>query len=131
MKYRTGESGNPAGRPKGIPDKRSTLRALLEPHAQELVGKVVELAKAGDTAALRMCIDRLIPPIKAKDTAANIRSLEGTLTDQARTILAALTGGDLTPDEASTLMQTVAAQARLIEVDELERRVAALEALNN
>jgi uncharacterized protein DUF5681 len=131
MKYQKGESGNPDGRPKGIPDKRSALRTLLEPHAQALVKKVVELAKQGDTTALRMCIDRLIPPVKAKDMPVEIGSLDGALADQGRTVFAALSAGTITPDEANALMQAVAAQARIIEVDELEKRVAALESLKS
>jgi hypothetical protein len=131
MKYQKGESGNPAGRPKGIPDKRSALRTLLEPHAEELVQKVVDLAKQGDTAALRICIDRLIPAVKAKDTPVEIGDLDGSLADQGRTVLDALSTGTITPDEANALMQAVAAQARIVEVDELEKRVAELEARNS
>jgi hypothetical protein len=63
--FTKGQSGNPAGKPKGAKDKRTELRALLRPHAEDLVAKAVELAKAGDTTALRICIDRLIPPIRA------------------------------------------------------------------
>ena len=63
MKFKPGQSGNPAGKPKGVKDRRTELRALLVPHAQELIDKVVALAKAGDTTALRILIDRLIPPI--------------------------------------------------------------------
>ena len=56
MQYERGQSGNPAGRPVGINDKRLAMRELLEPHAEELVAKVVEMAKTGDTAALRICM---------------------------------------------------------------------------
>jgi hypothetical protein len=128
--YQKGTSGNPEGRPPGIQDKRTALRPLLEPHAEELVQKVVDLAKQGDTTALRICIDRLIPPVKAKDTPVEIGSLEGALADQGRTVLGALSAGTITPDEANALMQAVAAQARIIETDELEKRIAALEARN-
>jgi hypothetical protein len=131
MPFEKGKSGNPEGRPKGIKDKRLAFRALFEPHAKAIVEKVIELAKTGDTAALRICIDRLVPPIKAKDMPVEIDGFEGGLADQGRTVLAALSQGRITPDEASTLMQTVAAQARITEVDELEKRVADLEARNS
>ena len=45
MQWEKGESGNPAGRPAGIKDKRTAMRELLLPHAEELVAKVVEMAK--------------------------------------------------------------------------------------
>lgn len=46
MPFQQGQSGNPDGRPPGIRDKRVAMRELLAPHAEELVAKVVEMAKA-------------------------------------------------------------------------------------
>lgn len=65
--FEKGQSGNPAGRPKGIADKRTELKSLLEPHAPALVQKVVEKALNGDMQALKICIDRLIPPAKVQN----------------------------------------------------------------
>ena len=42
-------------------------------------------------------------------------------------MLEALSGGEITPSQAATVMQAISAQARIVEVDELEQRVAALE----
>lgn len=65
MTFKAGQSGNPKGRPKGSKDKRTELRELLEPHAPELIQKAVDMALGGDVSALKMCLDRLIPPIKS------------------------------------------------------------------
>ena len=64
-KFVKGKSGNPKGRPKGIPDKRTALKDLLKPHAEELVNKAMELVRAGDVAALRLCMERLIPKVSS------------------------------------------------------------------
>src|SRR5260370_6780136 len=58
-----GQSGCPAGKPKGA-RHRSTLaaEALLDGEAEQLMRKTVELALGGDTIALRLCLDRIIPP---------------------------------------------------------------------
>jgi hypothetical protein len=127
MKYKKGQSGNEAGRPRGIPDRRTALRELLQPHAEALVNKAVELAQAGDTTALRICIDRLIPPVKARDESVDLGPLGESLAEQGKTVLEALAAGAITPDQAATMMSAIAAQARIVEVDELEKRVAALE----
>lgn len=128
MKYQKGRSGNPNGRPPGIRDKRTELRRLLEPHAEELVRKAVELAKGGDGAAMRLCLDRLIPTLKARDEPApgfGVGADAGA--DLGRAILRAMAAGDVTPDQASAMMAAISAHSRIVEVDELERRVAALE----
>lgn len=127
MKFRKGQSGNPKGRPKGIMDKRVALRALLEPHTPQLVATVVNKALEGDMAAARICMERLIPPIKAQDLPVKIGPLGETLAEQARALVAAAASGRITPDQAASLMSAIAAQARIVEADELARRVAALE----
>lgn len=68
MTFKSGKSGNPNGRPKGVIDKRTQLRSLLQPHAEDLVNKLIERAKLGDSWAMKLCIDRLIPPIKKDDS---------------------------------------------------------------
>jgi hypothetical protein len=126
--WEQGQSGNPAGRPKGIKDKRTAMRELLEPHADELVTKVVEMAKAGDTTALRICIDRLIPPAKAREEPVSLPLATGSLAEKGQAVLAALGEGAIAPDVATAILQGIAAQARIVEVDEIEKRLAALEA---
>ena len=129
-RFKKGESGNPAGRPKGIQDKRTALRSFLEPHAEELVQKAKDLALEGDTTALRLCLERLVAPIKIKDEPVELEGLEGSqsLVEQGQAIINALAKAQLTPSEAATLMQSVATQARIIEVEELDRRLSVLEA---
>ncbi|KVO84036.1 hypothetical protein WL78_23970 [Burkholderia ubonensis] len=125
--FKKGQSGNPAGKPKGARDKRTALRELLQPHAADLVAKAVELAKAGDTTALRICIDRCIPAIKAKDAPVDLPDLTGSLAEQGQAVMRAMAAGRITPDEANAVMQVISAQARIIEVDEFEKRLAVLE----
>ena len=125
--FKKGVSGNPAGRPRCIKDRRTALRALLEPHAETLVAKAVSLALEGDTTALRICIDRLIPSMKAKDDRVELDLLEGSLSERGNAILNAATRGELTPDQTVTLMQALATQARIVEVSDLEERLQRLE----
>lgn len=127
MAFEPGQSGNPSGRPRGIRDKRIEMRDLLVPHAPDLVAKAVEMAKAGDAAALRICLDRLIPPANAKDDPVSLPSMEGSMADSSRIVIKALADGDLTPEEAGIILQALASQARIIEADEIEKRLTALE----
>jgi hypothetical protein len=126
-KYRKGKSGNPRGRPKGVPDRRTQFRSLIAERAEDLVRKVVEKALEGDATALRLCLERICPPLRPRDEPVSLAAFEGTLSDQGRAILVAMASGDLTPQQAGELLAALGSQARLVEADELERRIAALE----
>jgi hypothetical protein len=61
--FEAGHSGNPNGRPKGARNKATVMvEQLLDGELDALVRKLIEKAKAGDIAALRLCLDRLLPP---------------------------------------------------------------------
>src|ERR1700721_3212046 len=63
--FQPGQSGNPSGRPKGSRNAATlALESLLDGQAVALTRKAVELALAGDIAALRLCLDRILPPRK-------------------------------------------------------------------
>ena len=127
--FTKGKSGNPSGRPRGIQDKRTALRDLLTPHAPDLVAKAVELAMKGDTTALRMCIDRLIPPLKAQAIKAQLDA-SGSLSERGEAILKATTAGELDPATGNSLIGALATQAKLLEVTAIEERLTALEERN-
>ena len=65
--FQPGQSGNPAGKPKGARN-RATLaaEALLDGEATALTRKAIELALAGDSTALRLCLERLLPARKER-----------------------------------------------------------------
>jgi polyhydroxyalkanoate synthesis regulator phasin len=107
-------------------------RAMLEPYAEDLIQQVVDLAKGGDMAALKLCLDRLCAPLRATDRLITIEGMESCkeLSDKGDLILVRVATGDITPTEASSLMGAISSQAKIIEADELERRVSELENRN-
>ena len=125
-KFKPGQSGNPKGRPRGTATT-AKLRALLEPHAKDLVKRAVELALKGDVTALRLCLERLVAPIKATDEPVELRGLKGTLTEQGAAVIQAVASSQVTPEQAATLLQALAAQAKIEEADKLEKRISELE----
>lgn len=55
-------AGNP-GKPRGTRHKATQAAlALLDGEAGALTRKAVEMALAGDTTALRLCLERIAPP---------------------------------------------------------------------
>jgi len=103
-RFKPGHSGNPNGRPKGSLNATTlAAQALLDGEAEILARKAIELAKGGDLAALRLCIDRLVPPRKDRPVPFDLPKIESAR-DAANAISAVLTAvstGDLTPAEAS------------------------------
>ena len=122
--------GNP-GRPRGA-RHRATLaaEALLDGEVEALTRKAVDLALAGDLAALRLCMERILPPRRDRPVSLALPHLRGAVDAVAAmaAINAAVADGGLTPTEAGGLASLVAAYVKAIEVSELERRMAALEA---
>jgi len=60
--FQPGRSGNPRGRPKGSRNATTLmLEALLEGEAEAIGRKLIEMAKAGDSRALKAGFDRLLP----------------------------------------------------------------------
>ena len=113
--FKPGQSGNPKGKPKGTRHKATrAAQALLEGEAEALSRKAVELALAGDTTALRLCLERIAPPRKDAPLRMDLPELY-TAADAAgalRAIVAAVATGELTPSEGAALTGLVEADRR-------------------
>ncbi|MGQ4879820.1 DUF5681 domain-containing protein [Billgrantia sp. LNSP4103-1] len=123
-----GTTGNPGGRPR----KADELRSLLEGDAKDVARKVIEAAKGGDMQACRIVVERILPPVRpAHACVAFDFDADASLTDQSRQILAAVAEGKLPPDQGKALLDGIAALSRVTEMDELARRIAAIEEQSN
>ena len=127
MGFKKGQSGNLKGRPPGTGCVQQ-LRALLEPRAPELVDKAIALAMSGDTTALKLCLERICPPVKVRDDPVKLElPEEGGITEIGRAVIAAMADGTLTPAECGSILGALGVQAKLAEIDEVEKRLRALE----
>ena len=126
-RWKPGESGNPKGRARGSGEV-GRLRESIAQHVPDIIAKLVAAATAGDAAAARLLLERVIPPIKAAELPTPMDLPDGSLADQGRAVLAAAGSGDLAPGQAAQLLAGLGALAKLIETDELAARIAALEA---
>lgn len=129
-RFKPGQSGNPAGKPKGARHKTTlAIEAILDGDAEALTRKAVELALAGDMVALRLCLDRLAPVRRDRPVTFDLPKIETVddLPKATQAIMEAVAGGELTPSEAAELGKLVDAHAKAIEVTDLHRRLAALE----
>jgi len=125
-----GRSGNPEGRPLGARNAATVIaEGLLDGEAAILTRTAIDLAKGGNVTALRLCLDRLLPP--RRDRPVNFKIPVLNSADDASKVMSAVTtavaSGELTPTEAGELSRVVEAYVKALEVTEIERRLKALE----
>ncbi|GGA69114.1 hypothetical protein GCM10011521_04160 [Arenimonas soli] len=128
-KFVPGKSGNPAGRPKGSRNRLSVLRDSLvtATEAREVVAKLVESAKAGDTQAASILMDRLWPKLKSQAPALAVPLPDGDLADQAETVVREMAAGMIPVADAGQMLAALASVARIKETVDFEKRLDALE----
>ena len=125
-RWKKGESGNPKGRPKGT-GEIGRLRAAIAKSLPDILGTLIEKAQAGDVQAARLLLERALPAVKPVEQPEAV-PLEGeTLTAKGEAVLRLLAAGELGPGQAAALLGAIAQLGRVVEIDELARRVEALE----
>lgn len=128
--FEEGQSGNPAGRPKGARNRTTlAMQALLEGEAEALTRKAIEMAQEGDAVAMRMCLDRLLPVRKDRHVSFDLPTIETTadIPKATAALLHAVSSGEITPSEAADIGRAVEAHAKTIEVRDLQDRIERLE----
>lgn len=127
MAYQKGESGNPAGRPRGS-ETASKIRAQIDSALPDILNSVIENARNGDMAAAKLLIDRVCPTLKPQALIINLPT-DGTLVEQGNSIIQAALSGQVPPDVGSQLITALSHQGKLIELQELRERLVRLEKL--
>ena len=130
MPFQKGQSGNPAGRPRGALNRATALtQNLLSEYAESIAIKVIELAMQGDRTAVRVCMDRLAPVIKHQPIAVELPPIEkpADSVEAAASIAAAVAAGDLTATEAAELAKVVEVYVRALESRGFNERLSKLE----
>ncbi|STX37711.1 DUF5681 domain-containing protein [Legionella feeleii] len=126
-KFKKGQSGNPGGKKPGTINKRTQLGKLLEPYAEDLVIKAVELALAGDVHAIKICLDRLIPkatnlPVQFEMNGIDIDSLDN-LSIIGKRIMTLIASGNITPEDGQRVIGVLDAQRKFIEHVDIVRKL--------
>jgi hypothetical protein len=128
--FATGNNANPGGRPRGARHRVTrAIEELFEGEHEALTRKAIEKALEGDMTALRLCLDRLAPPRKDAPISTDlpiVRNARDAL-EASAALLAAVSAGEVTPDEGGRVMALLTAHKGILETADLEARIAALE----
>jgi hypothetical protein len=126
--FEKGRSGNPGGRRQGSRNKATlAAAALLAGESEALTRKAVEMALAGDPTAMRLCMERVLPPCRERTVRFSLPPIEADHTGETRgpsaydvslamnAVTSALAAGDITPCEAERIAGVVDTFVRAIE----------------
>ncbi|MGV8952827.1 MAG: hypothetical protein ACOH2M_17135 [Cypionkella sp.] len=123
-------AGNP-GRPRGARHKTTVaIEKLLDADARAITKKAIDLAKGGDTTALRLCLERIAPPRRGRPVLVVDMPKVTTASDVPAAIsfiIAAVAAGDLTTDEAADVTSILDRFVKAIEITDLEQRLKDIE----
>lgn len=129
-RWRPGESGNPKGKAPGTLSTVTKLRRLID--VEKILERLQTAALGGDVQAARTLLERALPVYRTTAEPVDLPELTAAteLTDKAKAVIDAVADGRVPPDLGSQLVTAIAAVSRVAEVDELTRRIAALEQKN-
>src|SRR6266478_2618107 len=129
--FEKGRSGNPAGRRIGWRNKTTiAAAALLAGGAESLTRKAVELTLVGDPTAMRLWLERILPPCRERTVKFVLPPIESAadIAPAMKAVTSAPAGGVITPGEAATIAAVVDTFVRAIETSDFERRLQLVEA---
>jgi hypothetical protein len=130
MQFQKGQSGNPAGRPRGARNKHTiAAEKLFAEDTEALIKVAIDLAKAGDIAALRLCLDRVCAPHRHRPLSFDMPPL-GVAADAVGAmgiLMEGFAGGDLSAPEAAGLAKVIQGFTHALTTFDLDKRTLALE----
>ena len=113
--------------------QRWRWKACSTVEAPALTQKAIELALTGDMAALRLCLDRILPPRRDRPVTFALPPIDSA-GDGAATVsavLAAVSSGEITPTEAGEISGLIEAYVKVFETAELVERIERLEGMSS
>ncbi|MBA4382190.1 MAG: hypothetical protein C0406_06445, partial [Sideroxydans sp.] len=130
-RWKVGVSGNPKGRPTGTGEV-AKLRDSIAVHIPVIIAELVTKAKAGDSQAARLLLERVLPSLKPMEQPVALPLPLGVgFTAQGEAIVRAVANGLLAPSQGAQLLAGLGTLVRIKEVDELAARISVLEGMKD
>jgi hypothetical protein len=130
-RWKPGESGNPRGMVRGSRHKASLIaESLLDGECERLTRQAIDLALNGDVPALKMCLERILPPARERPCSFKLPPISTTAEAAAcmALVLEGMACGEILASEGAALSATISAYVKVFETTEIEARISALEA---
>ena len=129
-KFAKGSSGNLAGRPQGSRNKATLLmEQMFEGAIEKLTRKVIEMAQEGNIGAMKICMERLLPPCEDRPIRLDLPAIENMAQVSAAltTVVAGIADGAITPREGEIVANILAVQTNVVATTDMDRRLKDVE----
>jgi hypothetical protein len=118
------------GRPAGSRNKATiALQTMLDRHAEAILKKAVVMALQGDNAAIRLCVERLIPVRRNSSFKFKIPRLNSAadIAKASSSVVHAVAAGKLTAADGEMMTGMLGHLRQVFEAVSFEARIGALE----
>lgn len=129
-RFRKGRSGNPRGRVAGSRNRATEIaEALMEGEAPAVTRKLVERALTGNSTAMRLYFERLVPPRRERPVRIAMPEVAGPgdVNAAMAAITRAVVAGEVSPADAGELARMVETLLRTFQAGDFDRRLCAIE----
>lgn len=129
--FAKGSNANPKGRPRNRVAEK--IRAQLSEYSDEIIQRLMQLVREGDTSAIKIAVERLVPALKPEALPTGVAGLEKALQagkaprDLGRVILMSIALGEVDAATGARLLQGLGVAVQLDELEELRQRLARIE----
>ena len=130
MLFQKGQSGNPAGRRPGSRNKQTiAAEKLFAEDSEELIRVAIKLAKEGDIAALRLCLDRICAPQRHRPVSFDLPQLAmaADAVGAMSALVEGIAAGELSAPEAAGLAKVIQGFAQALTTADHDKRIASVE----
>jgi hypothetical protein len=100
--------GGPSPNPHGRPPRVAEIEALLASKSVELIEKAIKIALEGDVAAIKLLLDRILPPRKYRPVSLPAPSSFATVDDVIEAhnrVFAQMVTGEISIEEGQALAE--------------------------
>ncbi len=130
-KFKAGQSGNPAGKPKGTIHKVTQLRDALLNDVPALLERTKQAALEGDMTAMKILLDRTVPTLKPGQATVYLPELDVDMPvhQKASIITDAVVTGDIPAESGLSLLKMAEALAKILETTQIREELDALKTM--
>lgn len=103
--------------------------AELMAAAPAVISKIIDQAKGGDIACMRLVMDRVLPVPRGRTISLDLRPMNSSadVAGAMADVIRACSYGEITPSEANEVAKLLESYSTMLEVTQLEDRITLLE----